>query len=140
MNLKKIKNIMDINERLNDTSWENNGNKVTLMDLLNAINDIPVEDINIEELKPHLLNWGGNEEEMKKVDNADLSYPILIFVDDNEKFITIIDGHHRSQKTVKNNLPTIKGKRIKVSSLPDNIKKVFSHLNKDDTHHLFNPV
>ena len=127
--IHRIKNIMGINEGLHDTSWENNGNKVTLIDLLDATNDIPVEDINIEELKPHLLNWGGDEEEMKKVDNADLSYPILIFVDDNEKFISIIDGHHRAQKAIKNNLPTIKGKRIKISSLPDNMKKVFSHLN-----------
>ena len=126
--ISRIKNIMGINEGLHDTAWESDGNKITLSDLLDATKDVPVQEIDIEELKPHLLDWGGDEEEMKNVDKADLRYPILIFVDDNGGFISIIDGHHRAQKAVKNDLKTIPGKKIVLSSLPENIKKVFSHL------------
>ena len=130
--ISRIKNIMGINEGLHDTAWEANGHKITLSDLLDATKDVPVQDIDIEELKPHLLDWNGDEEEMKKVDKADLTYPILIFVDDNGGFISIIDGHHRAQKAVKNGLKTISGKKITLSSLPKDIRKVFSHMENGD--------
>jgi hypothetical protein len=121
-------------EGLHDTSWENDeGDKITLIDLLNATEGISVQKISVEELKPHLLSWDGNEEEIKKIENADLQYPILIFVDDNGKFITIIDGHHRVQKAIKKGLEKINAKVIPINSLPKNIKKVFKHLNKNNS-------
>ena len=42
----RIKEVMGvINEGLHDTSWENDeGDKITLMDLLNATEDIPATD------------------------------------------------------------------------------------------------
>ena len=99
------------------------------MDLLNATEDIPVEKISVEELKPYLLSWDGDEEERGKIDKADLQYPILIFVNDDGEFISIIDGHHRAQKAVRKGLETIKAKIIPINSLPKDIRKVFSHMN-----------
>jgi hypothetical protein len=120
-----------INEGLHDTSWENEeGDKITLMDLLNATEDVPVENISVEELKPHLLTWDEDEDEVKKIDKADLKYPILIFVDDDGKFISIVDGHHRAQKAVRKGLKTIKAKEIPISELPKDIKKVFKYMMK----------
>lgn len=113
-------------EGLCDTSWENQeGEKITLIDLLDATKNIPVKEISVENLKPHLLSWDENEHEISKIERADLQYPILIFVDDNGEFISIIDGHHRAQKAVRNKLEKIKAKIIPVNSLPSNIKKVF---------------
>ncbi len=127
-NFNKIKGIQT--EGLYDTSWENEeGNKITLMDLLNATEDIPVENISVEALKPHLLTWDGDEDEIKKIESADLQYPILIFVDNGGEFISIIDGHHRAQKAVRKGLETIKAKIIPINSLPKDIRKVFSHMN-----------
>ena len=118
-----------ISEGLHDTSWENDeGNKITLMDLLNATEDLPVEKISVEELKPHLLSWDGDDEEVKKIESADLQYPILIFVNDEGEFITIIDGHHRAQKAARKGLETIKAKIIPINSLPKNIRRVFKHI------------
>ena len=118
-----------INEGLHDTSWENDkGEKITLMDLLNATEDLPVEKISVEELKPNLLTWDGDEEEVKKIESADLQYPILVFVNDEGEFITIIDGHHRAQKAVRKGLKTIKAKVIPINSLPKNIRQVFKHI------------
>lgn len=118
-----------LTEGLHDTSWQNEeGNKITLMDLLDATQDIPVEEFSVEELKPHLLTWGGDEEEIKKIEKAELKYPILIFVNDKGGVISIIDGHHRVQKAVRKGLKTIKGKLIPINSLPNKMKKVFSHL------------
>ena len=118
-----------LSEGLHDTSWENeDGDKITLIDLLNATEDIPVEEISVEELKPHLLSWDGNDEEIKKIEKADLNYPILIFVNDNDEFLTIIDGHHRAQKAARKGLETIKAKIIPINFLPKNIRKVFKHI------------
>ncbi len=130
-NFNKIKGIQT--EGLYDTSWENEeGNKITLMDLLNATEDIPVENISVEALKPHLLTWDGDEDEIKKIESADLQYPILIFVDNGGKFISIIDGHHRAQKAVRKGLETIKAKVIPINLLPKDIRKVFSHMGKQE--------
>jgi len=129
-NIQRIREMMGvINEGLHDTSWENDeGNKITLMDLLDSTEDIPVSNISVEELKPHLLSWDGDEDEVKKIDSADLQYPILIFVNDDGEFITIIDGHHRAQKAVRKGLDTIKAKVIQINSLPKHIRRVFSHM------------
>ena len=119
-----------INEGLHDTSWQNDeGDKITLMDLLNATEDIPVEKVSVEELKPHLLTWDDDEKEITKIEKSNLQYPILIFVDDNNKFISFIDGHHRAQKAVRHKLKTIKAKLIPINSLPKDMRKVFSHMN-----------
>ena len=136
-NIQRIKEMMGvINEGLHDTSWQNDeGDKITLMDLLNATEDIPVEEISVEELKPHLLTWDGDEDEVKKIDSADLQYPILIFVDNDGEFISIIDGHHRAQKAVRKELETIKAKVIPINSLPKDIRKVFSHMGRQEEIH-----
>ena len=130
-NIERIHEIMGvIKEGLHDTSWENDeSDKITLMDLLNATEDIPVRNISVEELKPHLLSWDGDEEEVKKIESSDLQYPILIFVNDDGEFITIIDGHHRAQKAARRGLETIKAKVIPINSLPKDIRRVFKHIN-----------
>jgi hypothetical protein len=83
--ISRIQSMMGvIKEGLHDTSWENDkGDKITLMDLLNATEEIPVQKISVEELKPYLLSWDDDPEEIKKIEESDLQYPILIFVTSN---------------------------------------------------------
>ena len=120
-----------ISEGLHDTSWQNDeGDKITLIDLLDATEKIPVRNISVNKIKPKLLTWDDDDEEIAKIEKSDLQYPILIFVDDDGNFISIIDGHHRAQKAVRHKLKTIKAKLIPINSLPKNIGKVFKHLNK----------
>ena len=139
--IKRVLSEEEMEEGLHDTSWENDeGDKITLMDLLNATEDIPVEKISVEELKPHLLTWDGDEKEVAKIDKADLQYPILIFVEDDGSFISIIDGHHRAQKAVKNKLKTIKAKVIPINSLPKSFKKVFGHMGKQEQNEASSPA
>ncbi len=122
-----------LGEGLHDTSWQNDdGDKVTLIDLLDATEDIPVKNIPVDKIKSKLLTWDDDDKEVSKIEKADLQYPILIFVDGNNKIISIIDGHHRAQKAVRNKLKTIKAKLIPINSLPKNMRKVFSHLSKQE--------
>ena len=128
--ISRMKSMMGvITEGLHDTSWENEeGDKITLSDLLDATADLPVVNYPLEDLKPHLLTWDGDEEEVKKIEKSDLKYPILIFVNDDCQFISIIDGHHRAQKAARKGLDTIKAKVIPINLLPKHIRKVFKHL------------
>ena len=130
-NIQRIREMMGvINEGLHDTSWENDeGDKITLTDLLNVTKDIPVKKISLNKIKSKLLTWDDDDKEIDKIEKSNLQYPILIFVDDNNKFISIIDGHHRAQKAVRHKLKTIRAKVIPINSLPKNIRKVFSHIN-----------
>jgi hypothetical protein len=132
--LRNVKSCDEIiTEGLHDTSWENDeGDKITLVDLLDATKDIPVKNVSVNKLKPKLLTWDGDEKEIAKIEKANLKYPILIFVDDKNKFISIIDGHHRAQKAVRHKLKTIKAKLIPINSLSKNIRKVFSHITKQE--------
>lgn len=132
--LKKTKNIAEASyldsiirvAGLHDTYWQNNeGKRATLMDLLDATKDIDVSQIPIEWIKPHLLDWNGEEEEIQKIEKADLRYPILIFVDSEGNFLSLIDGHHRAQKAIRHGMKTIGGKIIPIDSLPEYMKEIF---------------
>ena len=130
--IENTKEEESITEGLHDTSWQNDeGDKITLVDLLDATEDIPVKNVLVNKLKSKLLTWD-DDSEIEKIEKADLQYPILIFVDDDGKFISIIDGHHRAHKAVKRKLKTIKAKLIPINSLPKDIKKVFGHLGKQE--------
>jgi hypothetical protein len=132
-NINRMRYMMglSLNESLNDTAWENEkGDKATLIDLLKVTEDIPVVDFPVEYLKEKVISWNNDPEEQKKIDRADLQYPILIFVDNNGEFLSIIDGNHRVQKAIKLGNEFIDAKIITLSKLPRNIKKVFQHLNK----------
>ena len=43
-----------------------------------------------------------------------------------------IDGHHRAQKAVRKGLKTIKAKVIPINDLPKDIRKVFSHMGRQE--------
>jgi len=119
--LLRIKRLMGINEGLHDTYWENSaGDKITLIDLLKVTKYIPVEEISIDELDPHLLEL----DDVDRIGKADLQYPILTSVSDG-KITSIIDGHHRIRKAINGGLETIKGKKIPITTLPKNIRIIF---------------
>lgn len=121
---------MNVNEDLHNTFWENDeGDKITLIDLLDFTQDVPIKEISVDDLKQHLLTWDGNNDEIDKIEKSNLEYPILIFVNDNGKLISIIDGHHRIHKALKMGLEKISAKLISINSLPNHIRKVFSHIN-----------
>jgi hypothetical protein len=129
-NITRIKEVMGLNEGLHDTSWQNEeGDKITLMDLLNATDHIPVKNIEVERLKHMLLTWDHDNSEVQKIEMADLQYPILIFVNDDGNILSIVDGHHRAQKAIRKGLERIKCKLIPINSLPKNIRMVFKHIN-----------
>jgi hypothetical protein len=115
------------NEGGADTAWEDDeGNKVTLQDILNLTKDIPQEDYPTEKLAKIVLNWDDNPEEIERINQVEVSkqYPILIMVNEKGKIQWILDGNHRAQKALQSKLKTIPAKLIKPSNLDAKAKKI----------------
>jgi len=115
------------NEGGADTAWEDDeGNKVTLQDILNLTKNIPQEDYPTEKLAKIVLNWDDNPEEIERINQVEVSkqYPILIMVNEKGKIQWILDGNHRAQKALQSKLKTIPAKLIKPSNLDDKAKKI----------------
>jgi len=124
--INQVKNFgKQITEGLEDTSWTNSDNEtVTLVQMLELTKDIKTQQIDTESLKSIVLNWDGNPKENDKIEKSDIQYPVLILVNDDNSFKYILDGNHRIQKSIKNNLPTVIVKLIQFSKLPDYIQKI----------------
>ncbi len=115
------------NEGGADTAWEDDeGNKVTLQDILNLTKDIPQEDYPTEKLANIVLNWNDNPEEIERINQVEVSkqYPILIMANEQGKIQWILDGNHRAQKALQSKLKTIPAKLIKPSNLDAKAKKI----------------
>jgi hypothetical protein len=114
-----------LNEGLDDTSWTDENNEtVTLRQILDLTSDIPVQEIDTEQLKSIVLSWDGNTEEIEKIEKSDIRYPVLILMNDDGTIKYILDGNHRIQKSIRYELPTVKAKLIKFSELPEWVQRI----------------
>ena len=125
--IELIKNFGKLTEGLEDTYWTGlNGETVTLVQILDLTKDIKVQDIDTNKLKSIVLNWDGDTEEIEKIEKSDIQYPVLILMNNDKSIKYILDGNHRIQKSIRNNLPTVKAKLIQFSKLPDYVQKILS--------------
>ena len=119
----------DLDESGADTSWEDeDGNKITLEDILDLTKNIPIKNYPTEKLAKVVLNWDDNPEEVDRISQVEISqqYPILIMVDEGGKIKWILDGNHRAQKALRAKAETIPAKLIKPSNLDARAKKIFN--------------
>ena len=119
----------DLYESGANTTWEDEeGNKVTLQDILDMTKNIPIKNFPTEKLAKIVLNWDNNPEEIERISQVTVSqqYPILIMVDESGKIQWILDGNHRAQKALRSKAKTIPAKLIKPSNLSPKAKKIFS--------------
>ena len=106
----------DLYESGADTAWEDEeGNKVTLQDILDMTKNITIKNFPTEKLAKIVLNWDNNPEEIERISQVTVSqqYPILIMVDESGKIQWILDGNHRAQKALRSKAKTISAKLIK---------------------------
>ena len=57
------------------------------------------------------------KKDIKRIKNADTSYPIIIIEDEFDKYGSILDGNHRFAKLIMNNSKKVKYKFIKKKEL-----------------------
>lgn len=111
------------------TSWTDtiNGKEltITLKDMLEYIKNDPVIEIATSELAPYALHRDKKDAEtLKNIERSDLQYPIIVLKKPDS--YQILDGHHRLQKAINNNIPKIKARLIDLKKLPEEYGMMFA--------------
>jgi len=109
-----------------DTSWEDGDLKVTIKEVLKYLddNDVPVKDVSTDKLKSILI---ADDRDEKRVQAADLKYPVIVVVDRNGKYKSILDGNHRVDKAISNDIPAVKARELDLREAPDEYKALFDY-------------
>ena len=112
-----------IAESWRDTSWENDEDKVTLGEIDDFLGDKTVE-IDVLELSRQIPPLPTRGEE--RVAAASLDFPIIVVKKDGQ-FKYVLDGNHRLQKAINQEVETIKAKILDVSAeeTPERFRKMF---------------
>ena len=128
----RLKEEDDLDEGLEDTSWKNDeGKTVTLKQLLDAIKDYPTIEAPIEKVKKISLKPDGDGIEPDRVSNADITYPIIIVVDNNGNYKHVLDGNHRANKAIDAGLKFIPAKLVNIKKLPQEFQDVLGESLRD---------
>lgn len=105
-----------------ETFWEIEKNneviRITLDDVYNYLDN--VIEIEPSQIKDLLIDV---ERDPKRVDAADLSYPIVI-TKSNGKYTSIIDGQHRVVKALRDGLK-VKARILDLDNAPEEFKLAF---------------
>ena len=109
-----------------DTSWEDGDLKVTIKEVLKYLddNDVPVKEVSTDKLKSILI---ANNRDAKRVQAADLKYPAVVVVDMKGKYKSILDGNHRVDKAISNDIPTVKVRELDLRDAPEDWKELFNY-------------
>jgi len=112
-----------ITEDWRDTSWKNDEDEVTIGEVVGYLGNKTV-DINVLELSqqlPSLPTRGA-----KRVAAASLEYPIIIVKRDGQ-YQYVLDGNHRLQKAIDEEVESIKAKILDLDNpeTPERFKKMF---------------
>ena len=111
-------------------SWTDtiNGKEVTitLPEIIEYLKNVAPIDIPTKELT-HLFVGAveePDEQHLKRINQSDLKYPIIV-ISKHGKYSMLLDGNHRLQKAIYNNMPTIKGKVLELDNAPEIYKQMF---------------
>jgi len=112
-----------LNEDWRDTSWEADDEKVTIGDVVDYLGDETV-DINVLELSQQLPELPTQGEE--RVAAANLEYPIIV-VKSRGQYQSVLDGNHRLQKAIDEDVETIKAKILDLDNpeTPEMFQRMF---------------
>ena len=108
------------------TSWEDGDLKVTIKEVLKYLddNDVPVKDVSTDKLKSILI---ADDRDDKRVQAADLKYPVVVVVGMNGKYKSILDGNHRVDKAIRNDIPTVKARELDLREAPEEYQELFDY-------------
>ena len=124
-----------IAEDWRDTSWKADDDKVTIGDVVSyfdeqkipadAVIPLDVRDQVLKSRRKDRLPVGPNITSQKRVDDADLNFPIIITKKDG-KFTQVLDGNHRLQKAFEQD-KALKARILDLDNpeTPEKFKRVF---------------
>ena len=111
-----------------NTSWTNTIDgkdvTVTIKDMLDLIKGKPVQGIATKILEPYALHKTKTDAEtLANIEKSNLDYPIIVLKKPDG--YQILDGHHRLQKAINNDISCIKARVIEFKDMPSDWQKVF---------------
>jgi len=122
----------DNNSEFVEPSWTDvyNGveTTITLSDVDSYLDSIgsPVIEIPTNEIASLSIHKDKKDAKtLDRVNASDTSFPIIISKDLDGKYNRILDGHHRLQKSINNNVPTIKARVLDLNEASDLYKFMF---------------
>ena len=123
---KKKKKVEEDEEEGLDTSWEDGDLKVTIKEVLKYLDDnkVNVEEVSTDKLKPILI---AGPRDPKRVQAADLKYPVIVVVDESGKYKSILDGNHRVEKAINDDIPTVAACELDLQDAPKEYKELFNY-------------
>ena len=106
-----------------DTSWETDDEKITIEDVVAYLGDKTV-DINVLELSQQLPSLPTQGAE--RVAAASLEYPVIV-VKSGGQYRFVLDGNHRLQKAIDEEVETIKAKILDLDNpeTPEMFQRMF---------------
>jgi uncharacterized ParB-like nuclease family protein len=112
-----------VTEDWRDTSWETDDEKATIGDVADHLGDETV-DVNVLELSQQLPSLPTQGAE--RVAAASLEYPIIV-VKSGGQYRFVLDGNHRLQKAIDEEVENIKAKILDLDNpeTPEVFKKMF---------------
>ena len=112
-----------LNEDWRDTSWKSDDEKVTIGEVVDYLGDETV-DINVLELSQQLPSLPTQGAE--RVAAASLEYPVIV-VKSGGQYKYVLDGNHRLQRAIDENVATIKAKILDLDNpeTPEVFKRMF---------------
>jgi len=116
--------------RYKDTSWSGkiDGEEITITisDVEEYLKGVDVVRIKVKDISSLSINKDKKDKKtLDRVEKSNLDYPIIITTKD-DVYYKILDGNHRLQKAINNEIDTIKAKVLKLEDAPNEYKKMFS--------------
>jgi hypothetical protein len=118
-----------LTEDWRDTSWEDDGEKITIGQVDDYLGDKTICVIP-SDVRDQVLKSQGKDSRLPttsqdRIDKADLSFPIIVVMEDG-KYTYVLDGNHRLQKAVEQGEP-LKARVLNLegAKTPENFKKMF---------------
>ena len=102
---------------------------ITLPEVLEYLKNVPVKEVNTKQLEH--LRVGAvkkpDEAHLKRINQSNLDYPIIVIASQG-KYKMLLDGNHRLQKALYNNIPKIKVKVLDLDTAPLSYQQMFNLL------------
>lgn len=91
-----------------------------------------ISQVNINDLYSELYDYSHSYldvDTQKRIDNADLSYPVILVSNNKQKIIAVLDGTHRIRKAIQLKLKTIKATIIPKKDMEQfNSSRIFGQI------------
>ena len=118
-----------------ETYWEKNIDgervRITIQDIQDYLKNAPVIKVRVKDIEDMCVHKNKTDKgTLKRSQDSDLSFPIIISKDEKGEYNMILDGHHRLKKAVDNGIDDIEAKILDLGTSPVTYQSMFGSWGK----------